>query len=184
MGISRLKCLKIRMNTALMSLTPMPQNMLQGLPPLANANTRIVVLGSFPSEASLRKQQYYGHPRNHFWFLMSCVFNMPLVQWPYLLRCEQLLARGIGIWDVLSACQRTGSLDSAISQGQPNDPQQLLTLAPSLTIACFNGSFAQAHRERWAAQGLAVRALLSSSPANASQPFDAKLACWRSMLAA
>jgi double-stranded uracil-DNA glycosylase len=153
-----------------------------GLPPLADHRTRVVMLGSFPSQASLARQQYYGHPRNHFWYLMSCVLNAPLIQWPYALRCQTLLAQGIGVWDVLGACQRTGSLDSAITQGQPNDPQQLLALAPQLAQVCFNGGFAQAHQVRWATHGLQVHALPSSSPANATQGFDVKLAAWRNAL--
>jgi hypoxanthine-DNA glycosylase len=178
MSIFRLKCLKNRMNTVLMLSLPM----LNGLPPLANAHTHTVVLGSFPSAASLARQQYYGHPRNHFWWLMSCALNAPLVHWPYALRCETLLAHGIGIWDVLGACQRSGSLDSAITQGAPNDPHTLLMLAPRLARACFNGGFAQAHQARWAAQGLQVYALPSSSPANATHGFDVKLAAWRNAL--
>jgi hypoxanthine-DNA glycosylase len=164
-------------------LNAQPEQLLRGLAPLADARTRVVVLGSFPSAASLAKQQYYGHPRNHFWFLLSCVLNEPLVQWPYALRRTRLLARGIGIWDVLNACVRPGSLDSAITQGEPNDPRQLIALAPNLACACLNGSFAQAHRDAWVAQGLGVAALPSSSPANATHSFDAKLAAWRAALA-
>jgi double-stranded uracil-DNA glycosylase len=159
-----------------------PQPLLTGLAPLANAHTRVVVLGSFPSQASLAKQQYYGHPQNHFWFLLSCVLNEPLVQWPYTLRCTRLLARGIGIWDVLNACVRPGSLDSAITQGEPNDPRHLITLAPNLACVCLNGSVAQTHSDAWAAHGLRVRALPSSSPANATHHFDVKLAAWRAGL--
>jgi double-stranded uracil-DNA glycosylase len=156
--------------------------LLAGLAPIADARTRVVVLGSFPSEASLAKQQYYGHPRNHFWFLLSCVTGEPLVQWPYALRCERLLARGIGIWDTLGACRRLGSLDSAIEAGAPNDPRVLKAIAPNVQRAVFNGGFAQGHQERWAACGLQVMGVPSSSPANASYSFDRKLAHWRTAL--
>jgi double-stranded uracil-DNA glycosylase len=155
---------------------------LRGLAPLADVRTRVVVLGSFPSEASLAKQQYYGHPRNHFWFLLSCVLNEPLVQWPYALRCERLLARGIGIWDTVSACEREGSLDSAIEGAQPNDPNDLLAIAPQLAHACFNGGFSQSLADAWAAHGLQTQALPSSSPANATHRFDVKLAAWKAAL--
>ncbi|MFM2398534.1 MAG: hypothetical protein RL341_691 [Pseudomonadota bacterium] len=155
---------------------------LRGLAPLADARTRVVVLGSFPSEASLARQQYYGHPRNHFWFLVSCVLNEPLVQWPYALRCERVLARGIGIWDTVGVCTREGSLDSAIEGAQPNDPADLLMIAPQLARACFNGGFSQSLRQAWAAHGLHTHALPSSSPANATHPFDVKLAAWKAAL--
>ncbi len=154
-------------------------NRLAGLGPLAAANTRCVILGSFPSVASLTHQRYYAHPRNHFWFLMSCILNEPLVQWPYALRCERLLARGIGIWDTVGACERSGSLDSAIEAAAPNDPQMLLWLAPLLERAVFNGSLAQSHMAAWAAGGLQVSAVPSSSPANATHSFDVKLAAWK-----
>lgn len=159
------------------------QQLLSGLTPLADARTRVVVLGSFPSQASLTKQQYYGHPQNHFWFLLSCVLNEPLLRWPYALRCQRLLARGVGIWDVLGACQRAGSLDSAIQSAQLNDPRVLLALAPHLAGACFNGGFSQGHMRLWAAHGVQTVELPSSSPANATHGFDVKLAAWRNALA-
>jgi hypoxanthine-DNA glycosylase len=159
-----------------------PGNRLTGLRPLANASTRVVVLGSFPSEASLAKRQYYGHPRNHFWFLMSCILNEPLVQWPYALRCERLLAHGIGIWDTVGVCVRKGSLDSAIEQAGANDPALLLNIAPRLARACFNGGYSQSLAAAWAAHGLHTLALPSSSPANATHRFDVKLAAWRTAL--
>ena len=150
-----------------------------GFDPVADSSTRCVILGSFPSEASLSKHQYYGHPRNHFWFLMSCVLNEPLVQWPYSLRYARLLAHKIGIWDTVGTCQRTGSLDSAIREFVPNDPARLLKIAPQLQGALFNGSFAQTHRNTWEHHGLLALSVPSSSPANATHRFEIKLAAWR-----
>jgi double-stranded uracil-DNA glycosylase len=153
-----------------------------GLAPILRADTRLLILGSFPGAASLAAQRYYAHPQNHFWFLLSAILNEPLIHYPYALRCERLLARGIGLWDVLGACVRHGSLDSAIEAGEPNDPAAVLSLAPRLARACFNGGFAQAHHERWADAGLPVFSLPSSSPANAGQRFDYKLKAWRAAL--
>lgn len=153
-----------------------------GLGPVVHAHTRVLILGSFPGAASLAAQRYYAHPQNHFWFLLSAILNEPLIHWPYALRGERLLARGIGLWDVLGACERKGSLDSAIEAGEPNDPAAVLELAPQLERACFNGSFAQSHHQRWADAGLAVFSLPSSSPANAGQRFEHKLQAWRTAL--
>ncbi|HET7773576.1 MAG TPA: DNA-deoxyinosine glycosylase [Burkholderiaceae bacterium] len=153
-----------------------------GLAPVVHAHTRVLILGSFPGAASLAAQRYYAHPQNHFWFLLSAILNEPLIHWPYALRCERLLARGIGLWDVLGACQREGSLDSAIEAGEPNDPAAVLGMAPRLERACFNGAFAQAHQHVWADAGLQVLSVPSSSPANAGQRFDHKLAVWRAAL--
>jgi hypoxanthine-DNA glycosylase len=82
----------------------------------------------------------------------------------------------------VAACVRPGSLDSAIEAVVPNDPQVLLQHAPGLRRALFNGSFAQAHMPAWSAHGIEVRAVPSSSPANATHSFDTKLALWRAAL--
>ena len=96
--------------------------MLRGFPPVVAADTHTLILGSFPGEASLAATQYYAHPRNQFWRLLGAVLNEPsLHDLPYDARLERVLAHGIGIWDVLDACHRQGSLDSAIRNAQPND---------------------------------------------------------------
>ena len=91
-------------------------DLLQGLPPAIGASTRLVVLGSFPGVASLQAQQYYAHPRNHFWPILSALWNTDLKALPYAERLQQMLARGLGLWDVYASCEREGSLDSAIQQ--------------------------------------------------------------------
>src|SRR5512140_3229402 len=107
------------------------QRMLQGLPPVIDAGTRCLILGSFPGEASLALQQYYGHPTNQFWPLLSCALVEPLVQLPYRERLARLAARGVGLWDVVQACERLGSLDAAIRHPQHNDFTALHRRAPA-----------------------------------------------------
>lgn len=94
---------------------------LRGLAPVIGRETRLVVLGSFPSVASLRAQQYYAHPRNHFWPLLSAIWGVDLVAMPYRARLAEVKRRGLGIWDVYARCRREGSLDSAIEDSVPND---------------------------------------------------------------
>ena len=91
---------------------------LQGLPPVLARHTRCVVLGSFPGEASLAAQQYYGHPRNHFWPLLSAIWQVDLVGLPYPQRLAQVRRRGLGIWDAYASCRREGSLDTAIEAAE------------------------------------------------------------------
>ena len=110
---------------------------------------------------------------------MSCILNEPLLQWPYSLRCARLLEHHIGLWDTVGACQRSGSLDSAIKSFLPTDPALLLQIAPQLRGALFNGSFAQRHIKNWGKQGLLTLPVPSSSPANATHGFELKLAAWR-----
>ncbi|MEQ6433796.1 DNA-deoxyinosine glycosylase [Comamonas sp. w2-DMI] len=158
----------------------------QGLVPVADVRTRALVLGSFPGVRSLQLQQYYAHPQNHFWRLMQAL-------WPqhpqpsredYAGRCEWLLARGLGLWDVYASCEREGSLDSAIRAAQPNDIAGLRRLCPHLTLALHNGSESFKHAKQTRAMGLEALRLPSTSPANASWSFEKKLQAWHDALAA
>jgi hypoxanthine-DNA glycosylase len=69
---------------------------LQGLPPVLDAGTRLLVLGSFPGVASLRAQQYYGHPQNQFWKLLGALWQRPLITLPYAERIAALHEHGVG----------------------------------------------------------------------------------------
>ena len=91
---------------------------LQGLPPVLGRATRVLILGSFPGEASLIARQYYAHPRNHFWPLLEASIDAPLTALPYRERLRQLRANRIGLWDVIVACNRRGSLDGAIRMAE------------------------------------------------------------------
>ena len=116
--------------------------MLRGFPPVVAADTHTLVLGSFPGEASLAATQYYAHPRNQFWRLLGAVLDEPLAELVYEERLRRLLSHGIGVWDVLAACHREGSLDAAIRNAQPNDFASLRDHAPLLRKVCFNGKTA------------------------------------------
>lgn len=158
----------------------------QGLAPVADARTRALVLGSFPGRRSLQLQQYYAHPQNQFWPLLQAL-------WPqhvqpgrddYAGRCEWLLARGLGLWDVYASCERQGSLDSAIRAAEVNDFAGLRQRCPQLALALHNGGESYKHAGRVQALGLAAVKLPSTSPANASWRFDRKVQAWREALAA
>lgn len=157
--------------------------LLCGLAPVVGRNTRLVVLGSFPSVASLVAQQYYGHPRNHFWPLLSALWGVDLVGMPYAQRLAEVKARGLGIWDVYAACLREGSLDSAIEQAQLNDLASLKRRAPGLRAIAHNGGESARAMRITGALGVAVYRLPSTSPANASWSFERKLAAWREVFA-
>jgi hypoxanthine-DNA glycosylase len=160
----------------------MTSPLLKGLPAVLAPNTRFVVLGSFPGVASLAAQQYYGHPRNHFWPILSAIWGVDLVALPYERRIAELRARGLGLWDVYAACRREGSLDSAIETPQPNDLSSLKHLAPQLRAVAHNGGESARAMKLTAALGLAVVKLPSTSPANASWSFERKLAAWRAAI--
>jgi hypoxanthine-DNA glycosylase len=155
---------------------------LQGLPPLLDANTRLLVLGSFPSVASLREQQYYGHPQNQFWKIMATLLSPKseeVMAMPYAARVQWLLSQGVGLWDVYAACEREGSLDAHIQNAQPNDLQKLRENCPNLMAIAHNGGESFKHVKITQALGLPVYRLPSTSPANASWSFARKLQVWR-----
>lgn len=154
---------------------------LHGLPPVINAEARTLILGSFPSAASLAAGQYYAHRHNQFWHILGALINQPLYEMDYASRWPHLQAAGIAVWDVYATCEREGSLDSDIRMGVPNDFAQLKTLAPKLEQVCFNGQTAGRFQRLLTGMGYVVRVLPSTSPAY-TLPLDEKLARWRALL--
>ena len=162
-------------------MTP-TQPVLQGLPPLLNHDTRLVVLGSFPGVASLKAQQYYGHPHNQFWKIVATLLSpnaADVLSMPYAERTRWLLKQGVGLWDVYAACEREGSLDTNIHNAQPNDLPSLRTRCPALVAVAHNGGESFKHAKLTRALGLPVYRLASTSPAHASWSFQRKLDVWR-----
>ena len=157
---------------------------LQGLAPVAGPATRLLVLGSFPSAASLAAQQYYAHPRNAFWAVLSALLDTDLRALPYAQRLAAVRARGLGIWDVYARCRREGSLDSAIEDAEPNDLAALARRLPLLAAIAHNGGESARAMRVTRALGLPVHRLPSTSPANASWSFERKLAAWRAVFEA
>ncbi|MDO4724561.1 MAG: DNA-deoxyinosine glycosylase [Comamonadaceae bacterium] len=159
--------------------------LLQGLAPILDARTRVLVLGSFPGAASLAAGQYYAHPRNQFWPILAALHTPPA--WPalppdYAGRRQWLLQQGIGLWDVYAACERQGSLDSAIRNARVNALHRLRQHCPQLALIAHNGGESYRHRRLTETLGLPVLRLPSTSPANASWSFERKLAVWRAAL--
>ncbi|MEN9868167.1 MAG: 2-hydroxyacid dehydrogenase [Pseudomonadota bacterium] len=159
-----------------------PLNLHSGLAPVIDSATEILILGSFPGAASLAAQQYYAHPRNQFWPLLSVLLGEDLCALPYLERLPRLLAHRIGVWDVLGACAREGSLDSAIRQAQANDFSMLRQHCPALRKIGFNGKTSGKFAPQFAASGFVTLQLPSSSPAYAQRTFEQKLQQWRALL--
>lgn len=153
--------------------------LLRGLAPIIDERAGVLILGSFPSTASLAAQQYYAHPQNQFWRLLGAILAQPLVEMEYLAKQAAVRAAGIAIWDVYAACERTGSLDSAIRNGRPNDFAALKKSAPALRRIVFNGQTPGKFAPVLAALGYETRILPSTSPANAGWSFERKLAAWQ-----
>ena len=152
--------------------------LLQGLPPVVARHTRLVLLGSFPGAASLAAAQYYAHPRNQFWPLLSALLCEDLVALRYPKRLLRLRAHGLGLWDVYARCRREGSLDTAIRDAVFNDLASLRRRAPGLRGVAHNGGESARAMRLTAQLGVPVFKLPSSSPANASWSFERKRAAW------
>ena len=164
--------------------------MLTGLAPLISCQTRLLILGSFPGVASLQAQQYYGHPQNQFWRVLSAVLGEIYGSSPtntsassYQIRSNWLLSKKLGVWDVYASCQREGSLDSNIRQAVLNDFSTLRTLCPDLQAIAHNGAESFKHAKHTLNLGLPVFKLPSTSPANASWSFERKVAAWQDVFA-
>lgn len=173
--------------TASFPLATAPPAVLHGLPPVADARTVLLVLGSFPGARSLQLQQYYAHPQNQFWKILQALWPQhPLPSNDeadgYAARCAWLLARGLGLWDVYARCRRAGSLDSAIRDAVPNDIAALHL--PSLRAIAHNGGESFKHAHHTAALGVPAHRLPSTSPANAGWSFARKCEAWRAVVAA
>jgi len=162
------------------------RDVIRGLPAQIDSDCRVLVLGSMPGAASLHAAQYYAHPRNRFWPLMSRLLAVEAGSYAH--RLAQLQAVGVGLWDVIGECVRPGSLDAAIDRSSvvPNPLAESLAGLGDLRAVACNG--AEAHRlwQRWiaprlpaTAQALPVLALPSTSPANAAFSLDRLCDAWR-----
>ena len=171
-----------------MSAQPTP--LAVGLPPVADARARVLVLGSLPGRKSLKMGQYYAQPQNGFWRIMGRLFGAD----PGLLyedRLERLRRHGVAVWDVLAAGERAGSLDSAIvaSSIVLNDFGAFFARHRGIGLICFNGNKAAELYERRVLPTLPARAaafemrrLPSTSPAYASLTLEQKLDRWAAAL--
>ncbi len=155
---------------------------LRGLAPLIDERARVLILGSFPSAASLAAQHYYAHAQNQFWRILAAIIGQPLPAMDYAGKQAAVKAAGIAIWDVYGRCRRDGSLDADIREAQPNDFAGLGKIARQLRRVCFNGQTAGKFAPRLQALGFETVVLPSTSPAY-TLGFEAKLAAWRAALA-
>jgi hypoxanthine-DNA glycosylase len=157
-----------------------------GFSPILGAEAHTLILGTLPSQQSLMKQQYYGHPRNAFWPIMGELFAAG-PEFPYAERTQLLSRHGIAVWDVLKSGHRPGSMDAAIDVASaiPNDFGKLYTRHPELTLVCFNGQAAgRLFRDlvpdevQESLDAVRFVTMPSTSPAYAAMSFADKLDRW------
>jgi len=165
-------------------------NHIHSFPPIANKDSRVLILGSMPGKESLMKNQYYAHSRNSFWRILESVLGIP-VEKPYLARTTALLNRGIALWDVLKTCTRDSSLDSDINESSIicNDFEDFYASHPHIFKVFFNGKKAEDMYMKYVRLELSDKSknfyrlrLPSTSPANASKKFSDKVSAWKSII--
>ncbi|MBH9554155.1 DNA-deoxyinosine glycosylase [Inhella sp. 4Y17] len=153
---------------------------LRGLAPVWRPDAQLLILGSFPGVASLAAAQYYAHPRNAFWPIMASLTGVTdLPQRPYAERLQALMDSHIALWDAVTACERPGSLDSAIRHAEPSALPALVARLPGLRVIACNGD--TAYRQAVALLPGAPWPLLrlpSTSPAHAGLSQADKQALW------
>ncbi|MCY3769536.1 MAG: DNA-deoxyinosine glycosylase [Gammaproteobacteria bacterium] len=165
--------------------------MKEGLEPIIDDSSRILIMGSLPSDASLTAREYYAHPRNHFWRILSCIHDEPIGT-DYGSKRAFLRRHGIALWDVLKAAERKGSLDSNIRSPVINDLEGLIRKHPRIRAIGVNGTKAwNIFNRHWRshcvfiAGGMPVRCLPSSSPVPGRnvKSLEEKIKAWRELLA-
>ena len=156
---------------------------LYGFAPIADKNSRILILGSMPSVMSLHRGQYYGNPQNAFWRLMEELLDETFHD-DYAQRTALLLRHGVALWDVLRSCERAGSLDSNIKRPEVNDFTAFFDAHPRISRVYLNGGKAYALFKKhvgFTFPGIEFARLGSTSPAHAV-PFEERLVDWRRIL--
>lgn len=159
------------------------QTVVHPLAPVWNENSRILILGSFPSVRSREAGFYYAHPQNRFWPLLARLFDEPLPQTTEDRR-DFALRHGIALWDSIESCAITGSSDASIREAKPNDIARLIRQTGIQRIYC-NGQQSYKLYQKYCADSCGLNAipLPSTSPANAAWSLDQLADAWKVILA-
>ncbi len=159
---------------------------LKAFPAIACPNVKVLILGSMPSAVSLADHQYYAHPRNHFWPIISALFGTD-AKLCYADRCRSLNDHHVALWDVIAGCTRRGSLDSDIVDEsiEVNDFNTFFKQYTTIHSVFFNGGKAEQVYRKYILPKLSgdlnleYHKLPSSSPANATWSLAEKLRAWQ-----
>ena len=155
------------------------EHIIHPIPPLYDADSRILILGSFPSVKSREAAFFYGHPQNRFWRVLAAVLDCPM---PGSVpeKAAMLHARHIALWDTIASCDIEGSSDSSIQNVVPNDPTPILSAAEIRAVFCNGAASYQLYRRYLEPKtGLAAAKLPSTSPANAAFSLERLTEQWR-----
>ena len=155
------------------------EHIVHPIPPLYDGNSRVLILGSFPSRASRAAAFFYGHPRNRFWSIIARVTGESVPQTTDEKR-GLALRHGIALWDTIASCDIRGSSDASITNVKPNDISTILKAAP-IGAVFTNGATSTKLYEKYILPQTGVKPtpLPSTSPANAAMSADALYERWK-----
>ena len=149
------------------------------IPPVYDSNSKILILGSFPSVKSLEQGFFYGHPQNRFWKVLASVFGAKIPDTVAEKR-EFLLKHGVAVWDVIGECDIVGSSDLSIKNVKSNDISVILKSA-KIDKIFLNGKTAEKYYKKYLEKsvGIAATLLPSTSPANAICSLEKLIDAWK-----
>lgn len=149
------------------------------IPPVFDARSRVLILGSFPSVKSREAGFFYGHPQNRFWRVLAALFAAQTPQTVDEKRAF-LLQNGVAVWDVIASCEIHGSSDASIRSVQANDLRVILDSAPIRAIFVNGQTAARLYRKYIAPEiGRPAVPLPSTSPANAAWSLERLAEAWK-----
>ena len=147
-------------------------------PPVYNSESRILILGTFPSVKSRETAFYYGHPRNRFWKTLAAVFDAPI---PTTVeeKTAFLHSHHIALWDTCAVCDIRGSADTTIRNVVPNDLSPILETADIRAVFCGGKTAYRLYKQyQYPKTGIEAVCLPSTSPANAAVKDAELVAAW------
>ena len=147
--------------------------------PLYNENSRVLILGSFPSVKSREQNFFYGHPQNRFWKVVAAVLEQPVPQ-TIDEKKQLILGGGLALWDSIASCEITGSSDASIRNAQANDISIILDNCNIERICCNGRKSHELYRKYIEpATGREAVCLPSTSPANAQWTLERLIEAWK-----
>ena len=160
------------------------EKIIHPIPPLYDADSEILILGSFPSIRSREARFFYGHPQNRFWPLLAALFGE---EPPSTIEEKKALAHShhIALWDSIRSCTIVGSSDSSVRDVVPNDLSEILDNSRVERIFC-NGTLSHKMYMKYIYPSVGIKAvrLPSTSPSNAAFGMERLKEEWRVILQA
>ncbi|MGN1320941.1 MAG: DNA-deoxyinosine glycosylase [Acutalibacteraceae bacterium] len=157
----------------------MIKNIVHPISPLYDKNSKILILGSFPSQKSREQMFFYGHQQNRFWKVLAAIFESETPKTVEEKR-KFILTNRLALWDVIASCDIVGSSDSSIKNVIPNDLSKILSVA-NINKIFVNGKTAEKYYNKYIAKQIKQEAIClpSTSPANAAWSLERLVDAWK-----